>query len=44
MVASNVWIYMIVALTFSIIAMVLWYWWRSRIPSISDVGDDVESN
>ncbi|KAH7085296.1 hypothetical protein BKA63DRAFT_499329 [Paraphoma chrysanthemicola] len=37
-VATNVWIYMIVALAFSGITMTLWYWWYSRKPSVVDVG------
>ncbi|KAH7094942.1 hypothetical protein FB567DRAFT_574833 [Paraphoma chrysanthemicola] len=40
-VASNVWIYMIVALAFSAIAMTLWYWWYSRKPSVVEVEANV---
>lgn len=43
-VASNIWIYVVIALTFSIIAIAIWYWWCSRGRSEVNKVDDVESN
>ncbi|KAF1845215.1 uncharacterized protein K460DRAFT_416511 [Cucurbitaria berberidis CBS 394.84] len=43
-IASNVWIYVIVAFAVSAITMAMWYWWYSRRPTTLDQDDETKSN